>query len=393
MTALRLPDPPLVPADQPALAGVRRILDTFVAEALPGGGIASERSPWQAPGTGSASGGDMFPGVVDVRYLRFLAEALYRAGGLTGQARYVDVADAQVSYLVRSMRPDHPTWAWGNALELIGLRHAFRPNADDLAEAARRIISWAQGRRVEITTPDGVRFAHYPCGYGLDLAADAGWTNDLSMFGSGLVWAYGITGDPGALAEAVSFAEFFLQPWRPNAVGSDGYWHCGTWHEGLGSWVIGPAHYSGFESTGAYSDEASWVFSTMTCTDYLLRLHAHHPDPRLIDRCLQAAEWTFRECQFEDGAVGMCGRDDRWLGLTGNAVSQVAMLQAAGAAIGGLLPAALRAKAYIEAALPEARIEEHGVQWVTRQTSLDPLVNVGMLWAASVLGWLNGRGL
>src|SRR4030095_4483119 len=77
-----------------------------------------------------------------------------------------------------------------------------------------------------------------------------------------------------------------------------------------------------------YGDEASWVFSTLTCTDFLTRLHRHHPDPRYLDRCTRAAQWFFRECQFaDDGAVGMCGRDDKWIGFSADAVTQVYWLR------------------------------------------------------------------
>ncbi len=87
---------------------------------------------------------------------------------------------------------------------------------------------------VEVSTSDGVKFRHFPCGYGVLESKDAGWTNDLSMFGSDLVHAFEISQDETILADAVSFAEYFVQPWRPGSLGKDG-WHCGTWHEKLGS--------------------------------------------------------------------------------------------------------------------------------------------------------------
>jgi hypothetical protein len=30
-------------------------------------------------------------------------------------------------------------------------------------------------------------------------------------------------------------------------------------------------------------------------------------------------KWQFDACQFDDGACGLSGRDDRWLGMTGGA--------------------------------------------------------------------------
>lgn len=388
------PDSPVQPQEQPQAAGVQRILAAFIAEGAPDGGVDPSKSPWQALGRGHA-GPTMFPRGMDVRYLRFLVEDLYRVSLLTGERSYRDVADARVRFMAGCMMPDHPTWALGNALEMVGVYHAFSEPDEELQRAARRVVQWLRDRRVEMTTLDGLTFGHFPCGYGVGEATDCGWTNDLSMAGSGLVLAYEVTGDASLLDDAISFAEYFVQPWRPDALGADGYWHCGTWREDLGSWVVGPPHFSGFESTDAYGDEVSWVFSTMTCTDYLTRLHRHHPDPRYLDRCRRAAEWTFRECQFDDGAVGMCGQDDKWLGHTGNAVSQVAMLHdlLPQEQVAPLMEPAAKAWQYLTSRLPLARLEDHGVEFVTRQSSIDPLVNVGMLWASAVLGWLNGRAL
>jgi hypothetical protein len=379
------------------IQALERILAPFIEEALPGGGIDAAKSPWQKPGRGSASGGNMFPGKVDVRYLRFLVEALYRMADLTGKQAYRRVADDQVEFMARSIHERHPTWAMGNALEMIGLYHRFSRQNEALVAAARRLVDWARQRKVTVSTPDGTSFGHFPCGYGVFSAKDAGWTNDLSMFGSGLVWAYEVTADRSILEDAVSFAEYLLQPWRPNAVGPDGYWQCGTWREDLGSWVIGPAHFTGFESTDAYGDECSWVFSTVTCIDYLTMLYRHRPDPRFLDRCLKAADWAFRACQFDDGSVGMSGRDDKWLGFTGDAVTQVALLKphlaAEQADFQPLLEGAKRAYAYLSRRLPDARIEDHGVEWVARTTSTDPLVNVAMLWVSAALGALYGDEL
>ena len=170
-------------------------------------------------------------------------------------------------------------------------------------------------------------------------------------------------------------------------------WRCGTWHEKLGSWVIGPSHFSGFESTDVHADEAGWVFSTNTCIDFLTRLHRHHPDERYVDRCVNAAAWTFRECQFDDGAVGMCGRDDKWLGFTGAAITQVAKIAPLltrpthGCSDSEGLPSAPEVP---PGRAGTAKVEDHGVEWVKRTRSTDPLVNVAMLWTMALVGWLDG---
>ena len=383
---------------QPELiAALERILDPFVDECLPGGGIDLEKSRWQASGRGAGVGSDMFPGRADVRYLPFAVMGMYWLAEVTGRSRYRAVADAQARFVALGVHERTPTWALGNALEMIGVYHRHNPRSEDLIRAVRRIVDWARARKVRITTADGVSFGHFPCGYGQGAAKDTGWTNDLSMFGSGLVWAHELTGDPEILDDAVSFVEYFLQPWRPGALGDDGYWHCGTWREDWGTWVIGPLHYTGFESTDRYSDEASWVFSTLTCTDFLIRLRRVKPDPRLVDRCHRAAEWTFENCQFEDGAVGVCGRDDKWLGTTAHAVRQVAML-APWLGDRPDLTNRLRTRARSASVclcdrLIDAPLDGCGVEWVNRTTSTDPLVNVATLWAAAVLGVRDGLEL
>ena len=374
---------------------VARLLKEFVKEALPnGGGIDRSKSLWQAPGRGAAAGSQMFAGQIDPRYLRFEVEALYRFGAMpNANLQWRSVADSHVDYMARNVHAHHPNWAIGNALEMLGVSHQYKGALKDPAAVVKPLVEAARAKSVEVTTADGVKFRHFPAGYGVLQSKDAGWTNDLSMFGSGLVHAYEITGDQTILADAVSFAEYFVQPWRPNSLGKDGYWHCGTWHEKLGSWVIGPSHYTGFESTDAYGDEASWVFSTMTCVDFLTRLHRHKSDPRYLDRCVRATQWTLRECQFDDGAVGMCGRDDKWLGFTADAVSQVAMIKervpADHLALPELVAGAKRASSYIDKQVATAKVDGHGVEWVTRKTSTDPLCNVAMLWASLLLGWLN----
>jgi hypothetical protein len=376
--------------------GAAEVLQAFLDESLPQGGIDRAKSLWQAPGRGAAAGSDLFPGKIDPRYLRYLIEFLYRAGRDENRRDWVAAADAHVAFWTASVKESHPTWAYGNALEAIGLHHAFHKDQSPYAARAKEIVSWARRRKVEVRLPDGTTFGHFPCGYGVFKAKDAGWTNDLSMVGAGLVWAYEATGDETILADAVSFAEYFVQPWRPNAVGKDGYWQCGTWRDTVGCWVIGPSHYTGFESTNRFADESSWMFSNLTCTDFLMRLYRHKPDRRYLDRCVKAAGWSFRECQFPDGALGMCGRDDKWLGFTGVAVSMVAKIAPhlpAGDDRPALLQGAQRAKAYLDANLQTADVRTHGVHWVTRTTSIDPLVNVGMVWTYALLGWQHGQRL
>ena len=65
-------------------------------------------------------------------------------------------------------------------------------------------------------------------------------------------------------------------------------------------------------------------------------------------------------CQFDDGGVGMCGRDDKWLGFTADGVSQVAMLKerlpADHPTLVELLQSAKRASSYIDNQISTAKL-------------------------------------
>jgi len=174
---------------------------------------------------------------------------------------------------------------------MIGIYHRYNPKDVELIAAALRIVDWARRRKVRIATAESVSFGHFPCGYGKGCVKDAGWTNDLSMFGTGLVWTYVLTGDSSVLDDAVGFAEYFVQPWRPEALGDDGY---GTAAPGVTTWVPGssvPCITPDLKARTSIGDEASWVFSTVTCTEYLTRLYRIKPD-RGSRQCVRAANWT-----------------------------------------------------------------------------------------------------
>jgi hypothetical protein len=118
--------------------------------------------------------------------------------------------------------------------------------------------------------------------------------------------------------------------------------------------------------------------------------------PRASVRTAEPSKPSLPTGQFPDGAVGMCGRDDKWLGFTGAAVSIVTMVAPhlkAGDDRTALIRGANRAKAHLDAGLEKADVKSHGVDWVTRKSSTDPLVNVGMVWTYGLLGWNNGRTL
>ena len=364
-----------------------RPLQPFIDEIAPGGGIDITKSRWQKPGRGTGK-------LPDLRYLRAAVDTLYRMSKRTGNPEYLALANAQVRFIARTAVENDPAWLHGAALECIGIYHRYNPPDLALKDAALRIVGWLRKRKVTIETGQ-VTFGHFPCGYGIKTlqAKDAGWTNDLSIVGSGLVFAFEVIRDQTILRDAVSFSEYFLQPWRKGALGMDGYWHAGTWREDLGSWVVGPLHYAGFESTNAYSDEASWIFSTFSCTNFLTHLYQYKPDRRIIYSCRKASQWVFDNCQFEDGGVGICGRDDKWLGAAGYSVSQFVDLRSVSPDPRQLAVLSRRAKLsydHLCRRLSQPNLGPLGIEWVTHKTLPDPLVNVGWMWLNALLGVLDG---
>jgi len=371
-----------------------RILEPFIKELNLEGGIDIKKSLWQKPGRGVG----LLP---DIRYMNTLVDILYRYGKKYNKLDICSLADAQVYFVSDIVLQEWPrdVTVWlGTALECIGFYFRHHGFIDEkLKENVYKIIERARKRKIEIKI-NGLTYSHFPCGYGHgNYCKDAGWTNDLGIFGSGLVFAYEITKDESILNDAISFSEYFCQPYKDKkgSLGKDGYWYCGTWREDIGCWVIGPDDYRGFESIDVAGNETSWIFSTYVCIDYLTHLYMYKKDKRYIDLPLKAIEWTFRECQFEDGGVGICGRDDKWLGATGCAVFQALAVKRI---IGEKFPESLLKKVkksykYLCEKLEDVKIENYGVEWVNHKTLIDPLVNVANLFLLALRGYMEGKEL
>ena len=74
-----------------------------------------------------------------------------------------------------------------------------------------------------------------------------------------------------------------------------------------------------------YADEAGWGWSSYFVSLFLARLHdcavrRGAARAAIRERCAASLRWTYDACQWEDGALGMAGRDDKWLGQTALAV-------------------------------------------------------------------------
>jgi len=138
--------------------------------------------------------------------------------------------------------------------------------------------------------------------------------------GRGLASYYQLTGRPEVLADLQGLAQYFLRPHRENSAE-------GCFSEQMGSWVVCPwaieieaEHVIGSQRL----DQMCWGFSNREAIDFLTRLYQwveDEPTKQLIRRrVVSGMKWAFDSCQFDDGAVGMTGRDDAFTGMAGAAV-------------------------------------------------------------------------
>jgi hypothetical protein len=96
--------------------------------------------------------------------------------------------------------------------------------------------------------------------------------------------------------------------------------------------------------------------------------------------------WQFDACQFDDGACGMRGRDDRWLGMTAGAILSLLRVRDAGfldsATEAEYLPRACAARDWLVAHVTPENVESGGYFAVTGQSEPRPPEN--QAWQ---LGW------
>jgi hypothetical protein len=298
---------------------VRAICDRFVAWQAPSGGISVERCRYHRPPLLRApiSYGQDLPWIV---------RALYAAYDAGGDDRYKAAADGYAVFFIASVHYSRAAFALGGALEPCFTQYReHNPGDDSLDEAAHALYR----RLLEFRTENG---NYINAGYGpltgadgrltvqrvTQPEADVAFSDDLSDVGRGLVGYHRHFQDSGALEHARGMAGYFLREHRPGTVE-------GVWSSALGTWLIGPRHASGFENlVDVYADQAGWGWSSYFVSLFLARLHDCAVDEALREaireRCAASLRWTYDACQWDDGAVGMAGRDDKWLGQTALAV-------------------------------------------------------------------------
>ena len=268
-----------------------------------------------------------------------MARTLYYAYDLLHDPRYRGAADRYAVFFIACVYDTAPAFALGSALEpCLKLYKEYNQWDESLeslyyTESNREVMDGkakAVYRWLLIYRTDNGNYIN--CGYpwydeiGLAHSGeDVGYSCDLTDVGRGLLAYYELIGDEQALADAVGLAHYYIRHHKPGTLE-------GVWSDELGTWLIGPRHVAGFENlSDVYADEAGWVFTTYYASLFLARLHDRIEDEtlrgRLRERCVRSLRWTFDACQFEDGAVGLHGRDDKWLGATAMAILQYVELQ------------------------------------------------------------------
>jgi hypothetical protein len=256
------------------------------------------------------------------------ARALYGLYEFTGVEDYKVAADRYATFLMNVIHdPLTPytnsmtmngqvhdlfssAWHYGKALWCYELFCRHNPREDAFELKAYAIYRWLQVHR----RPEGYFGVGYPCGK----IPDCQFSCDLAEVGNGLVSFYEVSHHKPALDDALGLSKFFLTEWEEGSGR-------GVWSSRLGCWLVGPWPGTGAEHfIDQRFNSVAWVWSAYLGGLYLLRLRPYVQDAQtradLEDKCVKAFRWCYDTCQFEDGAQGMFGRDDKWVGMTAAAL-------------------------------------------------------------------------
>lgn len=377
-----------------SLANARSICDWFIRWQGDDGGIDPAKCVyhrWPRSGTNWPPG----PWAQD---LPAVSHALYRIYDVTDEGKYKRAADRYAAYFIKQThiitKPKEQgntspyadnTWPHGFVIEpCYRLYKSYNPqdsSLDDLAEASYRIIC---SKRVKAGQ-------YFSLGY-KTVCRDPAFTDDLSLIGGGLMTYYELFRDNEALKHATGLSRYFITDYKPGT--SDG-----VWSPSLGTWLIGTAHINVFEHNvpGVYTDEAGWMFAAYDGTVFLSKLYKTTRNILIAEKCIDVMKWIFDRCQFDCGAIGLHGRDDKWLGLTGAAIMDYALLKEA-----HIMTTSIQEKYFpnvtqawwwlLKTSRPE-RFPGDGVIYMTHKTMAEPGCNVVWLLAWTALGLIEGEKL
>lgn len=319
----------------------------------------------------------------------FMAIGLYAAYDALAVIEYKAAADRYVAFYLAAMR-DPPTggqrwdyqafpFEYGMALAAYG---AFRRhNADEMCfdGTAAALYEW-------LTRWRWGRGSYFRNSYGSakDGVEDTANSDDNCHMGRGLVAYYAIEPRADVLADAEGLALYYLTEVEPGT-------YKGCWSSKLGTWVVAPTIVTGIEHFGKTpSCEMGWGFSSVGVIDFLTTLAAQTRRADLqrgiAEKCAASMRWHFDACQFDDGACGMSGRDDKWVGQTAGAILSYLRTRDAGllsdADVRAYRVNAARARDWLLANLTPEVLVTGGYQRVTGFSEPRPPEN-----QAWMLGW------
>ena len=330
-------------------------------------------------------------------------KALYRLFDATGEKDFEVAADRYAAFMLAT--PHDPITPYSNLLEVNGVQRNLMSAAWVYGKALSPCYEWFRRHHPAEDAFElralGIYRAlqthrrdegYFGVGYPIGKTQDAQFSCDLGEVGSGLVGYYNVSKSPDVLRDALGLAQYFLTDYREGSG-------AGVWSPKLGVWLVGPWPGGGAEHfTDQVYNETGWGWSCLVVGEFLLSLRANIDDAATRDdiakKCLSSLAWCLTNCQFEDGAHGMFGRDDKWLGMTAVPIMLYARLKEQ-----DLVPEEFKRKHLVRLRkawkwllenCDPATMPEDGYVKVTGKTSKHPLENLFWQLAWVVEGLLDG---
>lgn len=298
---------------------MRLICDEFVEWQGENGIILKEKCPYFA---------DSYKPFFRYMEVPFMGRALYKFFEITKEEKYKLAADKYMLFYVNLIcdliTSEKIAYKFGMALEAAALYAKYNPlKSNEMKTYIELIAKWLRQLK------DETLGSYFRCGYlpgtkGIDHATDVGFSDDLCHVGRGLIRAYELLGNKELLCDIEHLAKYFVTNQKDNTQD-------GIWNPTLGTWSIGPWPDKNFEHmSDTAANEAGWVFSAYGDAEYLLDATYYVESKQLAENlknnCLSSVKWIFENCCFDDGAVGMTGKDDKWVGLTAAAILGIVKL-------------------------------------------------------------------
>lgn len=294
---------------------ITSICDQFVEWQNTEGGIDSAKCPYLQP--------EYHP-LIRHMEVPFMARTLYGAFEHFKKPEYKIAADKYcvwyINHIEDLISTEKIAYKFGIAIESACLYAKHNPmEYRDYMVHAQVIMKWLRQLRTDVG-------CYFRCGYlpgieSLKHVADVGFSDDLCHVGRGINLLYESTGDASVLKDIAGLADYFMSDIKEGTME-------GIWMPENGTWAIGPWPDTAFEHMdNTPANSVGWVWSAFGDVDFLTAAAKNFRDNELVNKIVQKSvqsnRWIFKNCQFDDGAVGMTGRDDKWVGLTAAAIMAV----------------------------------------------------------------------